>query len=355
MATCDKTFVYISNFVEHNIGVYHLNQASGELTETARFDAGGAVMPLASSPDRRFLYAALRNQPYSFVTFAIDSADGSIETLSVVPALENLVYLDVDARGRFILGSSYGGDTVTVNPIGPQGLIQGEPTAILRLGRNAHSVRLDNSNRFAFVTHLGSDMVSQLLFDERTGMLTANRPPFVATGDESGPRHIAVAPGNRFVYINTEFSGEIVCYALDGEDGVLVEQQRISILSDGYPHPSAEESKLAGGNGRKFWAADIRIAANGKFLYASERNGSSISCFSADTMTGRLSRVETFPTERQPRSFAIDPKGRYLIVCGEKSNHVACYAIDSVTGGLRQTCRAAAGKGPNWAEIVNFR
>jgi len=96
------------------------------------------------------------------------------------------------------------------------------------------------------------------------------------------------------------------------------------------------------------------MTPNGTFLYISERTGSTISLLSVDGSTGKLAYVSSTPTERQPRGFAIDPKGRYMVVTGEKSDTVSVYAIDQASGTLKLLNKYAAGKGANWVEIVSF-
>ncbi|MCC8190530.1 MAG: lactonase family protein, partial [Planctomycetes bacterium] len=260
-----------------------------------------------------------------------------------------------------LLGASYGGNLVSVNPVGPEGLVAAEATALLRLGRNPHCIRTDPSERFVYVPHLGSDLIFQFLFDDKTGALTANRPAFIATGFESGPRHLVFSPNHRFAYVLTELSGEVICFSLDPQSGTLTERQRISIVPPGsglvpggYRPPV--NAKDPGHQGpAKIWGAEIRLTADGSHLYASERSSSTIACFHADSMSGRLEYHGSVPTETQPRGFAIDPKGRFLVASGEVSNHATSYAIDPATGALREVCRVETAAGPNWVEIVNFR
>ena len=58
------TFVYVSNADDGDIGVYSV-QADGSLKPGERTKAAKLVMPMAVSPDKRFLYAAARSKPYS--------------------------------------------------------------------------------------------------------------------------------------------------------------------------------------------------------------------------------------------------------------------------------------------------
>ncbi len=59
-------------------------------------------------------------------------------------------------------------------------------------------------------------------------------------------------------------------------------------------------------------------------------------------------------TEKQPRGFAIDPKGRFLVASGEKSDTISVYAIEQAIGALRLLQKYPTGKGSNWVEIVGF-
>jgi 6-phosphogluconolactonase len=96
------------------------------------------------------------------------------------------------------------------------------------------------------------------------------------------------------------------------------------------------------------WAADIGITPDGRFVYASERTNSTISCFRRDIYSGRLDYAGIFDVDAQPRSFAIDSTGRHLIVAGEKSGTLGAFAIDVETGALARTDSQTIGDAPNW-------
>jgi 6-phosphogluconolactonase len=102
------------------------------------------------------------------------------------------------------------------------------------------------------------------------------------------------------------------------------------------------------------WAADIHVTPDEKLMYISERTTSSLSGFRLDSTSGKVTYVGTTPTEKQPRGFAIDPKGKFLIASGEKSPTISVYAIDGATGALRLLKQHPVGKGANWVEIVSF-
>lgn len=144
-------------------------------------------MPLAVSPDRRFLYASIRSIPYSVATYAINSATGALTHLSTVPLAADMDYISTDRTGRFLFSVSYSGAIITVNPIGLRGLVQPGPLQVIHTGSHPHAIRPDPSNRFVYVPVLGNDHFMQLVFNEYTGVLRPNTPPAVPTQKGAGP------------------------------------------------------------------------------------------------------------------------------------------------------------------------
>ena len=122
-------------------------------------------MPMAVSPDRRFLYAATRSKPYSVFVYAIDPNTGALKTLSVSALAESFPYISLDKTGRYLFGASYGSHLISVNAVGGDGRVASEPLQVIPVGRNAHSIRVDESNRFVFVPTLGSDEIFQFTSD----------------------------------------------------------------------------------------------------------------------------------------------------------------------------------------------
>src|SRR5262244_478194 len=193
------TFVYVSNAEDGDIGMYRL-QPDGSLQSGPRFKTEKLVMPMAVSPDKRFLIAAVRSKPFQAYSYSIDKSSGALNLVGTGTLAESYPYIALDRSGRFLLGASYGANQVGVNPVGADGRV-GEPLQVIPTARNAHSIRTDNSNRFVFVPHLGTDQVFQFLFDEKSGRLSANTPPILQLKQGTGPRHLIVSADNRFVYV----------------------------------------------------------------------------------------------------------------------------------------------------------
>lgn len=347
------SYVYVSNAEDGDIGVYAA-KPDGTLTPGARVPAAKAVMPMTVSPDRRFLYAASRSKPYAVHAYAIDRGTGALTLVASSPLAESFPYISLDRTGRFLFGASYGANLVSVNAIAGDRRVLPEPLQVIPTARNAHAIRADNSNRFVYVPHLGTDQIFQFVFDEKSGRLASNTPPLLQMKTGTGPRHLVLSSDNRFVYLLSELVATVTTLALDDKTGLLSEVSVASMLppdsklQPGAPRPSSRNTD------NDIWAADLHLTPDGKFLYASERTSSTLAAFSVDAATGKLAYLGSTPTERQPRGFAIDPKGKFLVASGEKSDTVSAYAIDSSSGALRLVGKYPAGKGANWVEIVDF-
>ena len=352
------TFVYVSNADDGDIGIYTL-QADGSLKAGPRVPAAKVVMPMAVSPDKRFLVAAVRSRPYEAYTYAIDKGTGALTLVGKGPLAESCPYIAIDSTGRYLLSASYGGHQVGVNPIGADGKV-GEPMQTIPTARNAHAIITDRTNKYVFVPHLGTDQIFQFVFDEKSGKLSSNTPATVQMKQGSGPRHIIVSKDNKFVYLLNELTATVTTLALDAKTGTLKEVDSASALpSDTKLGPGQPRAPVAPGQtprdvANDIWASDLHLTPDGKFLYAAERTSSSLGGFKVDAASGKLTFVGSTPTEKQPRGFRIDPTGKFMIVSGEKSETLTTYAIDGASGALKEIGKYPTGKGSNWVEIVSF-
>jgi 6-phosphogluconolactonase len=351
------TYVYVSNADDGDIGMYTM-ESDGTLKSGGRVAAGQRVGPMSVSPDRRFLFAAVRAKPYTAITYAIDRKTGALKQLSKAPLAESVPYIHVDKTGRYLLGASYGGNLVSVNPIGRDGKV-GAPKQVIPTGRNAHSIITDKTNRYVFVPHLGTDQIFQFRFDAKTGKLAANTPPVVQLMAGHGPRHIIISGDNKFAYVLTEMTAVVIALALDQKTGLLTWVSEASALPpDTTLRPGAPRGRAAQGEPQRdvsndIWASDLHLTPDGKFLYAAERTSSTLGAFSVDAATGKLTYLASTPVEKQPRGFRIHPNGKFMVVSGELSDTISVYAIEA-DGGLKLLQKYPTGKDSNWVEIVSF-
>jgi len=360
-AFAGKTFVYVSNGDDGDISVINLNEETGKLTMLEKVPAAPKVMHMALSPDHKKIYASIRSEPYSVISYSINPDSGDLNQIGKTPLPENMVFISVDESGKFLLSASNGGGTIVVNPIDIHGIVKSRPVQTVLSGSNPHSIRTDFTNQFAYAPHLGDDKINQYLFNNNTGMLSPNNPPEVYTKVGSGPRHFAFAPDNKFLFLSNEKDGTVYSYKIDKQTGVLKEVQRLPVLpSKNVTDNSLKESNDTSLNTNKkkvenAGVADIHVTPNGKWLYVSERVNNTISLFIVNDKTGNITYGESYKTETIPRGFNIDPTGKYLLSAGQQSGYVSVYSIDQRNGELKSKDRIESGKDPNWIEIVNFR
>lgn len=335
-------FVYVGSSDSQDVTVLELTR-NGDLTPVQTVAvpgpaAPGGSLPMALSPDKTRLFVGLRNEPFSVATFAIDGTNGKLSFIGSGPLPDSMCSIAVDASGRHLAAASYGGNKVVLSPIGADGVVQAV-NQIVATEPNAHCILFDPTNRYVLHTSLGGGLVYQQIFDAESGTLMPNTPNTVRVTDKGGPRHLVFAPDARFVYVMDELDAVIHVFPWDAATGTMkATTQSVTALPPGF----------AG----KPWGADIHVTPDGNFLYASERTSSTLAAFRVDGASGALMAFATYPTERQPRGFAIDPSGDYLIAAGQLSDSVTVHAINRSSGALTALNRYAVGKNPNWIEIV---
>lgn len=322
------------------IYVYRFNLATAELKPVSTVKA---VNPsyLAIDGQRRFLYAV--NEVTDFAgdssgavsAFSINQKTGDLRFLNQQSSLGGApCYVCVDRKNKFVLVANYVGGNVTVLPVQRDGRLssatdmeqhRGSGTKIERQEKpHAHSIILDQGNRFAFAADLGIDKIMIYRFDSKSGKLTPNSSPWAQTKAGAGPRHFTFHPRGNHAYAINELDSTVTAFSYNKALGMLSEVQTVSALPSGF---SGDNS-----------CADIHISPNGKFVYGSNRGHDSIVVFKIDEDTGRLSYVEHVPTEgRTPRNFCIDPTGKFLLAANQKSDTIVSFRIDSASGRLRRT------------------
>ena len=342
--------VYVGTYTgpqSKGIYVFHFNPATGQVTDPELAGEIGNPSWLAIDPTRRFLYAVseYNNEKSALSAFGIDRASGKLTLLNTVPAGgRSAVSTWIDNTGKNALVANYHGGSVAVRRIKEDGSL-GEQTAFVQhTGSSvtprqsqpfAHSIYLSPDNRFALVPDLGLDKVVVYRFDAAQGTLAPNDPPFAKIKPGSGPRHLAFHPNGKWVYLVAEISRTVTQFAWDAKRGALAELQTISALSLSDVPPGRAGS------------AEVQVAPNGRFLYASNRGPDTIAVFSIKPKDGSLTAVEQVPTQgTMARTFSLDPTGSYLFAANQNSNNIVVFRVDRKTGRLTPAGKVLTVGGP---------
>jgi len=346
MPSATAVVVYVGNSDTQDISVFELG-AEGTLAPRATLAVQQPVHPgrsmlMATSPDRKFLYAGfLSDDAHSTAaTYAIEPPSGLLSLLGKVQLPDIMSYLSVDRSGRFLLTASYAGDKVVVNAIRADGTV-GKTLQVRPTAPKAHCILTDPSNRTVLHTALGGDVICQDRFDADTGALVPLDPPAIGVKAKAGPQFLIFSRDGRFVYVINELDGSLDVFPFDTVHATL------------QPKSQATTVLPAGFSGRP-WAADIHMTPDGRYLYGSERTSSTLAAFRVDPTNGTLTAIESFPTVRQPRAFSIDPSGKFLLSSGQLSNSIMSYSIDADSGRLDAIGEYPVGKNPTWVESVQL-
>ena len=332
------TWVYVSVAGEKRMAVYQMDAKSGELAHRHDVSTTGEPGALTTDPQKRFLFASLRSTG-ELTSFQIDPKSGDLKAVSKVQAGADPAFVATDRRGRLLLSAYYRAGKVEVHRIGENGALSARPVFSTPTDEKAHAIQTDASNKFAFVPHTGPNAIFQFHFDETTGRLTANSVPKVATGENTGPRHLAFHPKLDVVYFDNEQGSSVTAYRLERKDGTLSLIQTLSTLPEGFAKQNS--------------CARLEITPDGKFLYAANRGHDSLAGYRVDEKTGRLTTIGQTPTEITPRSFSISPDGEFLYAAGQSSGKLAAYRINRSTGALDRFATYAVGERPWWVLSVS--
>jgi 6-phosphogluconolactonase len=356
--------VYIGTYTgakSKGIHVSRLNLSTGALSAPELAAETPSPSFLAQHPTRDFLYAAneigtYEGKPTGSVTaFAVNPGTGQLSTLNSQASMGGgPAHLVVDSAGKNVLVANYGGGSVAVLPIGNDGLLKPASASVQHTGSSvneqrqkqphAHSINLDPANRFAYAADLGIDKVLIYRFDAAKGTLTPSDPAFVAVEPGSGPRHLAIHPTGRFAYVINELTIAVTVFERNAANGGLTAVQTISTLPP-------DQAKQAG-----YSTAEVQVHPSGRFLYGSNRGHDSIAVFAIDEQSGRLTSVETTPTQgRTPRNFGIDPTGAYLLAANQNTDSVVVFRIDPKSGRLTPTGTTIAVGAPVCIKFVRAK
>jgi 6-phosphogluconolactonase len=342
--TPEKMLVYIGTYTgpkSKGIYLYELTMKDGSLRPLGLAAETASPSFLAIHPNKKFLYAVgevanFQGKSAGAVSAFAIQEDGKLRPLnSQTSGGGGPCHLSVDSTGQNVLLANYGGGSVEVVPIAPDGSLK-TPSAFIqhhgssadksRQGEpHAHSINLDKSNKFAVAADLGTDELFVYRFDAAKGSLNPNQPPSTKLKPASGPRHFAFHPSNRYAYAINELNCTLSAMQFDAVQGTLTEIQNISTLG-ATPFQ------------RGFSTAEVQVHPTGRFVYGSNRGHDSIVGFRVNEADGKLTYLENESTQgKTPRNFGIDPTGQYLIAANQGSDSLVVFRIHPASGDLHPT------------------
>lgn len=321
---------------------YRYDAATGEITSLGLAAETTNPSFLAVSPSGKYLYAVNELGDYKgpnsggVSAFSIDSATGKLMFLNEVASRgADPCYISVDKTGKWVLVANYTGGSVAVFPVQQDGKL-GEASAFVQhTGHGADPKRQEAPH--AHSIDLSPDnrfaFVDDLGLDE---LLVYKFDATKGTLTPNDPPYAKIDPGSGPRHFALASSGKFayVVSEIKGTVTVFSNDPRTGKLTT-LQTVSTQTEGFKG----EIEDAEVEIHPSGKFLYASNRgDGNSIAVFTIDPTKGTLTPVEITSTQgKAPRHFMFDPTGTMLFAENMSSNNIVIFKIDHQTGKLSPT------------------
>ena len=327
------------------MGTGEIYQGSGKGIHCLNFDPeNGTLLPSGSpapadntsflclSADRRFLYAVneLSASDSSVSAFSLDADGIPVYINKQLTGGASPCHLAVDSRSRLLFAANYGGGSVCVFPICPDGSLGKRSDLAVHKGQgadpvrqeaaHAHSVLLSPDETCLFCADLGLDKIFVYEIDYASGTLTERPDDSARFCPGSGPRSLTLSPDGHFLCVTEELSNALSIFAV--LENRLTFVQRIPALPEGSSVPVN-------------YPAEASYSRDGRFLYVSNRGHNSIAVYASACDTGRLTPVQWISTQGDtPRSFTLDASGRWLIAANQDSGSLSIFLRNPADGRL---------------------
>lgn len=325
---------YVGTFTSEGAeGIYlcNLDANNGEIKLVNTFPGVDNPSFLKVSPDKKYLYVASR------VPQAIEPDGGTVLAYKILER-GNIQFLnkqsshgadpchiDVSKDGKFVAIATYGGGTVSLYPVSPDGKLNPASTVIVNQGKSAdpsrqskphaHSIKFSPFDNSVFSADLGTDHLD--VFTLEKGELKKGNLEFLKLDPGSGPRHFDFHPDGNVIYVINELNSTITVF--ENQKAKWVKKQVIGTLPKNYPEAS--------------YCADIHVSRDGKFVYGSNRGHNSIAVFKVTSKTKKLENARFVDVEGNwPRNFALSPDGKFMLVANQKSGNITVFKIDQNSG-----------------------
>jgi 6-phosphogluconolactonase len=295
---------------------------------------------LAVHPKRRFLYAVNEISNFagghggSITAFSIDAASGKLTQLNAVPSRgDGPTHLSIDRQGKWVAAANYGGGSVILFPVETDGKL-GPATGFVQ--HSGSSVTARQTEPHAHGAYFSPD--SRFLFVSDLGLdkIVSYRITSAGALEPLDPPFVPLKPGS---------GPRHMAFAPDGRFAYTANELNSTVTAFSLDKATGRLSEIqtlpsiqgyGGANGVNY-PSEIEVDSKAKFLYIANRNGDNVAVF-AIAADGRLTpSSQTRTGGKYPRHFALDPSGNYLFVENQNSDNIVEFRVDRRTGALTPT------------------
>ncbi len=331
------------------IGTYTSGQSQG--IYSARFDEERGTLDsvklavrvsnpsfLALHPNGRFLYAVgeldkFQGKPSGAVNaFRLDDGSGTLELINQQPSGgTGPCHVSLSPSGKSLLVANYGSGSVASYAITENGGLTPPVTVIQHHGSSVNHERQSGPHGHFIQTDAAGKLAlaCDLGLDQ---VLIYRLEDAQARLTPNEPPFVSVTPGAGPRHLAFHPSGRWV---------FLVTEMGSTVTPFSYDSASgrltagATLSTLPTTFKGHSSGAEVQVHPSGHFVYTSNRGCDSISVFRFHDDTGKLNFITSTPCGgKTPRHFALSPYGRWLLVENQDSNSIVIFKVDPQTGEL---------------------
>lgn len=267
--------------------------------------------------------------------------DGTLKYINTVSTNGvNPVHLSVDKTNKWIFVANLQTGSVVVLPRNDDGSLGKVKELYSIPGKNIntishpHQVTQDINREYLIVSCQGRKegfgQVVVFKIDSEQG--TLKETCTVCSREIAEPRHFVFHPNNIFCYGVNEKDYSVTAYDFDDKAGKLTAKQILPTLPDTYT-----------GDG---WASGIVIDKEGKYIVVSNRKHDSITSFSINQDTGKLSYCDCVKTDGgQPRYVVINESTGNIWVANETTDTLIEFSLNEV-GKIQKTGKIVKTESP---------
>lgn len=321
------------------------------------------------SGDRRaILYAVNEDAPEGSITaFVINDGNNVTKKVKMTTRGAGPCHLSINDNGEYLFVSNYVSGSLSMFRLDEFGVPTEMSDLLQYKGKGTNPIRQEGPHiHFSqfyqdelLVVNLGLDEIARYNFDRESGSLHAKKP-FIHLPEGYGPRQFIFSPVKDRLYVVCELSSMLCVY----------EHKHIKTCNDESEHPGngkqdgrtwekrtlqdeyqliQEISTLPNGYESDNLAAAIRISADGRHLFISNRGDDSITVFRIDN-DGKAEYIQTEKTGgRIPRDFCLvgavageEADKSWLIIANQESRNVTVLSFDEKSEKLNTTDRVLA-------------
>ena len=334
---------------QHDKGIYIFGFVPATMAVTLKECYKNVASPSYLSIDERkeVLYCVNEDGSNSSVSaFRYWHESGKLQLLNRVATGIDPCYLA--HNDRHVLAANYGSGSIAVFERLPDGsltdavqVVRHEGGSIKQPrqeGPHVHMVQFSPGQQLVYANNLGNDSVYIYEYDPDGDCSVLALRTKIAVTPGFGPRHLAFHPSGKYFYIVHELAAIVEAYNCVGGEATL--QQQVPLYT---------------GNDRRYKSgADIRLTADGRFAYATNRGmANTITAFEISE-DGTLSVLQQLASGGDsPRNLIIDPTGSCILVAHENSGNITFFSRNKADGRLSYEDRSISLPSPVFLALTS--